>query len=118
VRNELIGVVFADGEIVSNLRWTQAIYDEMKAGGTMRSPDPLNENAVITAAQKTIEELMADEFIVHTDFVGTTFKPLLNEVKTLTGSEEGIQKILQQADTEAKAYAEKHISKKKAAKAG
>ncbi|MDJ0567186.1 MAG: type I-D CRISPR-associated protein Cas7/Csc2, partial [Microcystis sp. M49629_WE12] len=27
VRNELIGVIFADGEIVSNLRWTQAIYD-------------------------------------------------------------------------------------------
>jgi CRISPR-associated protein Csc2 len=27
MRNELIGVVFADGEITSNLRWTQAIYD-------------------------------------------------------------------------------------------
>src|SRR6476469_951304 len=29
VRNELIGVIFADGEIVSNLRWTQKIYDLM-----------------------------------------------------------------------------------------
>jgi len=29
VRNELLGVVFADGEIVSNLRWTQAIYDRL-----------------------------------------------------------------------------------------
>lgn len=119
VRNELIGVVFADGEITSNLRWTQAIYDQMKANNTLNSPDPLDEDDVIVAAKTAIEELMSEEFIVHTDFIGDSFKTLLDEVKTLTGSEEGIKSILQQADAEAKAYANKHISKKKAAaKAG
>ncbi|MFN6487915.1 MULTISPECIES: type I-D CRISPR-associated protein Cas7/Csc2 [unclassified Nostoc] len=119
VRNELIGVVFADGEITSNLRWTQAIYDQMKSNNTINPPDPLDEDDVITAAKNAIEALMADEFIVHTDFIGDTFISLINEVKTLTGSEKGIQTILQKADAEAKAYANKHISKKKtAAKAG
>lgn len=119
VRNELIGVVFADGEITSNLRWTQAIYDQMKANNTLNSPDPLDEDDVIAAAKTAIEELMSEEFIVHNDFIGDNFKTLLDEVKTLTGSEEGIKAILQQADAEAKAYADKHISKKKsAAKAG
>ncbi|MBW4454190.1 MAG: type I-D CRISPR-associated protein Cas7/Csc2 [Nostoc indistinguendum CM1-VF10] len=119
VRNELIGVVFADGEITSNLRWTQAIYDQMKANNTINPPDPLDEDDVITAAKNAIEALMADEFIVHTDFIGDTFVSLINEVKTLTGSEKGIQAILQKADAEAKDYAKKHISKKKtAAKAG
>ncbi|MDZ8225933.1 type I-D CRISPR-associated protein Cas7/Csc2 [Nostoc sp. ChiVER01] len=119
VRNELIGVVFADGEITSNLRWTQAIYDQMKSNNTINPPDPLDEDDVITAAKNAIEALMADEFIVHTDFIGDTFVSLINEVKTLTGSEKGIQTILQKADAEAKAYANKHISKKKtAAKAG
>jgi len=119
VRNELIGVVFADGEITSNLRWTQAIYDRMKANNTLHSPDPLDEDDVIAAAKTAIDELMSEEFIVHNDFIGESFKTLLNEVKTLTGSEEGIKAILQQADAEAKAYADKHISKKKsAAKAG
>lgn len=119
VRNELIGVVFADGEITSNLRWTQAIYDQMKANNTLNSPDPLDEDDVIAAAKRAIEELMSEEFIVHNDFIGDSFKTLLDEVKTLTGSEEGIKAILQQADAEAKAYADKHISKKKAAaKAG
>lgn len=119
VRNELIGVVFADGEITSNLRWTQAIYDQMKANNTLHSPDPLDEDDVIAAAKTAIEELMSEECIVHTDFIGDSFKTLLDEVKTLTGSEEGIKAILQQADAEAKAYADKHISKKKAAaKAG
>lgn len=119
VRNELIGVVFADGEITSNLRWTQAIYDQMKSNNTLNPPDPLDEDDVMTAAKNAIEALMADEFIVHTDLIGDAFVSLINEVKTLTGSEKGIQAILQKADAEAKEYANKHISKKKtAAKAG
>jgi CRISPR-associated protein Csc2 len=115
VRNELVGVVFADGEIASNLRWTQAIYDEMKTDNTLHSPDPLDEDDVINAAKTAIEGLMANEFIVHTDFIGEAFIPLLNEVKTLTGSETGIKIVLQQADAEAKNYAKKHITKKKTA---
>ncbi|HEY9880422.1 MAG TPA: type I-D CRISPR-associated protein Cas7/Csc2 [Leptolyngbyaceae cyanobacterium] len=118
VRNELIGVVFADGEIVSNLRWTQAIYDQMKADGTLKSPDPLDEDDVVTAATAAIQSLMAEEFIVHTDLIGGDFRSLLSEVKTLTASEDGIRSILNQANQEAKAYAEKHIGgKKKAASA-
>ncbi|GAX36493.1 type I-D CRISPR-associated protein Cas7/Csc2 [Nodularia sp. NIES-3585] len=113
VRNELIGVVFADGEITSNLRWTQAIYDQMKAHNTINPPDPLDEDDVITAAKSAIEALMADEFIVHTDFIGDAFSPLLNEVKKLVGDETGIKSVLEKADAEAKKYASTHISKKK-----
>lgn len=119
VRNELVGVVFADGEITSNLRWTQAIYDQMKSNNTLNAPDPIDEDDAIAAAKNAIEALMTDEFIVHTDFIGDAFEPLLDEVKALIGSEKGIQTILQKADAEAKAYAKNHISKKKtAAKAG
>lgn len=107
LRNELIGVIFADGEITSNLRWTQAIYDEMNLAEKLRSPDPLNEDEVTAAATKTIQELMEEEFIVHTDFIGDRFTPVLNEVKTLIRNEEGMQSILQQADAEAKDYVEK-----------
>ena len=120
VRNELIGVVFADGEIVSNLRWTQAIYDVMKTNGTLHSPDPLDENDVTAAAKDTIATLMAEEFIVHTDFIGGQLQPLLNEVKALIGNETTIKEVLQQADKEAKDYFKAHIekAKKTAAKAG
>ena len=120
VRNELIGVVFADGEIVSNLRWTQAIYDDMKAKGSLHSPDPLNEDDVISAAKTTIEALMSDEFIVRTSFIGDAFKPMLDEVKKLAGNEETMKAILQQAMKESKDYFGKHIEKPKkaAAKAG
>ncbi|KKD39756.1 type I-D CRISPR-associated protein Cas7/Csc2 [Limnoraphis robusta] len=112
LRNELIGVVFADGEIVSNLRWTQAIYDQLKTENKLGSLDPLDENDVIEAATSTIQMLMTEEFIVHTDFIGDGFTPLLTEVKALTRTEDGILQILRQADTDAKDYAGKHIKKK------
>lgn len=117
VRNELVGVVFADGEIVSNLRWTQKIYDQLQASKQLGTPDPLNEDEVTKAAKEAIASLMAEEFIVHTDFIGDDFKPVLDEVKALTGSEAGVKSILEQADVEAKTYNKKHISQKKKAAA-
>lgn len=113
VRNELIGVIFADGEITSNLRWTQAIYDLMKVEDTLKTPDPLDEDDVIRAATESIQELMSREFIVHHDLIGETFQPLLEEVKQLTRSEEGIRAILAKADVEAKAYFKKYVEKPK-----
>ncbi|MFN7808087.1 MAG: type I-D CRISPR-associated protein Cas7/Csc2 [Pseudanabaena sp.] len=114
VRNELIGVVFADGEITSNLQWTQAIYDRIPSD-ILQSIDPLSEDLVLENAKEAIAELLADEFTVHHDFIGTNFDALLNEVKALTTSEEGIKAILQKADDEAKAYAAVHIAKPKKA---
>lgn len=116
VRNELLGVVFADGEIVSNLRWTQAIYDRLPED-VLQSIDPLDENLVMETATIAIQDLMQDEFIVHTDFIGEDFQPILQDIKALTASEEGIISILNQANEEAKKYAEAHIGKKKKAKA-
>lgn len=108
VRNEIIGVVFADGEIVSNLRWTQAIYDRLP-DTLLESIDPLDETVVIETATAAINALMAEEFTVHTDFIGADFEPVLAEVKALTSTEVGMKAMLTQADTEAKAYNKAHI---------
>lgn len=112
VRNELIGVIFADGEITSNLRWTQAIYDEMKANNTINSPEPLDEDDVIAAAKTAIESQMADEFIVHEDYLNDQFTVLLKEVKAITANEDELKKLLKKADDEAKEYAKVHIKVK------
>ncbi|MBE9175432.1 type I-D CRISPR-associated protein Cas7/Csc2 [Synechocystis salina LEGE 06155] len=114
LRNELIGVIFADGEIVSNLRWTQAIYDLMTTQNQINPPDPLQESDVIEAAKTAIATLMTEEYSVHTDLIGEAFDPLLTEVKGLIGSEQGMISILQAADQQAKAYYNQYI--KKAAK--
>ena len=117
VRNELIGVVFADGEITSNLRWTQAIYDKLHGDDKLNSNNPLNEDDVIMAARAAIQTLMSEEFIVHEDFIGDKFTPLVTEVKAVIGNEDELKKMLKKADDEAKAYAKKHIKGKAGATA-
>ncbi len=116
VRNELIGVIFADGETVSNLRWTQKIYDLLSFDGKINPPDPLNEDDVKDAATKAIAELMTQEFISHTDFIADAFQPLLTEVKSITSNEARLKEMLTLANTESSAYADKHVSKKLADK--
>lgn len=111
VRNELIGVIFADGEIISNLRLTQKIYDLLNFAGKINPPDPLNEDDVRDAAIKAIAELMTQEFISHTDYIGDRFLPLLNEVKAITSDENKLKELLTQANAESSAYAQKYILK-------
>ena len=113
VRNELVGVIFADGEIVSNLRWTQKIYDLMKDANPtqINSPDPLNEDDVLKAAQDAMKALMDREYIPFTAFLGSDFEPLLSDVKQVTGDEVKLKELLTQANTESRDYAQKHILK-------
>lgn len=115
VRNQLIGVVFADGEIVSNLRWTQQIYDLLKNASPtqINPPDPLNEDDVIEAATEAMTQLMSEECIPHTAVLGGDFKPLLKEVVAITSNETKLKELLTQANEESTAYAQKYIAKTK-----
>ncbi|MGB3205990.1 MAG: type I-D CRISPR-associated protein Cas7/Csc2 [Crinalium sp.] len=111
IRNELVGIIFADGEIVSNLRWTQKIYDILTKEKQINLPDPLDENHVLSAAEQAINELMIKEYICHTDFIGDSFKPLLNEVQSITSNADQLKAMLTQANTESTAYAQKYVLK-------
>lgn len=118
VRNELIGVIFADGEIVSNLRWTQKIYDLMKNASQINLPDPLNEDDVLAAANRAIVNLMSEEFIPHTNFIGESLSPLLGEVKSIVSDETRLQEMLTTANAESSAYANKYVLKTSKEKKG
>lgn len=111
VRNELVGIIFADGEIVSNLRWTQKIYDLMTERNEIQPPDPLNEDHVRVAAKDAIVELMSEECIPHTDLMGDDLDSLLTEVKAITSDETQLKEMLTQANAESVAYAQKYIFK-------
>lgn len=111
VRNELVGVIFADGEIVSNLRWTQQIYDLMLERNEIQSPDPLNEDNVLVAAQDAIKAMMEKEYIPYTALIAHDFESLLSEVKQVTGDEAKLKELLTQANIESSAYTQKYISK-------
>lgn len=111
VRNHILGVVFADGEITSNLQWTQAIYDRLP-DDLLNSVDPLDETIVTEAATDSIEALLNDEPICKDVLLGEDFENLRDEVVALTSDRNNLQAILQQAKDESQAYHDTHIQSK------
>lgn len=59
IQNHLLGIVLADGEIFSNLRFTQRLYDELK--DELQPPNPVNEQKALAAAQAIIPSLLAQD---------------------------------------------------------
>lgn len=111
VRNQMLGVVFADGEITSNLQWTQSIYDRLPSE-VLQSIDPLDETLVIKAATESIQSLIANEVVCCDTIIGDEFETLKQAVVELTSDRTQLQLILTQADQEAKAYHDVHIQSK------
>ena len=57
VRNHLVGVIFSDCELFSNLEWTQATYDILREDAA--EPDfPLHLNHIRSASEEAISDLL------------------------------------------------------------
>lgn len=56
IRNHLVGVVFSDCEMFSNLEWTQTVYDALR--NSQDEPEfPLHVDTVFSQASQTITQL-------------------------------------------------------------
>lgn len=60
MKNRIIGVVFADGEIFSNLKLTQKIYD-LLAERKQTDNNPLNADHVLTAMRDALPALLKED---------------------------------------------------------
>ena len=49
--NHIIAVILTDGEIFSNLKFTQRLYDTLKTQGALNPPDPVNVPTALAAAR-------------------------------------------------------------------
>lgn len=101
VYNHLVGVVFANGEIFSNLRWTQAIYDRLP-----QHDDLLEREAVLRAAQEAYGALIEDEPVVRPwEQLGAEAAALCAEVTALYRDAGRSRALLQALAEQTRAYA-------------
>lgn len=112
VENHIVGVVFADGEIFSNLKLTQAIYDEM-CQGTEKLETPLNPEEVLKAANIVIPELLKDDGVVSTLYQNEQLRQILEDVNVIITDETTLRALLEQASKETEQYYMTHIAKGK-----
>lgn len=118
VHNHLLAIVFANGEIFSNLRFSQATYDLL--GDTGKLTEPLSRDAVFDASTKAYLDLMASEPVAKVqdgEWIGETLSQLLNEVSVLYQDETQTRALLVALNEKTRKYSlamEKKNSKKSA----
>lgn len=104
VENMVVGVVFADGEIFSNLELTQAVYDQLPV--EQRVKTPLQREAVREAIEAVVPALLSEDGVVATLFAGERLAMLLQETRQITSDEAHLREVLTKANAEAQRYAE------------
>lgn len=106
--NHIVGAVFADGEIFSNLKFTQAIHDAL---GHDKNETPLNPTKVIQTAQTVTAQLLQDDGVNYHLLDGENLQQLLGIVKSTTTDEGKMHLFLQEANAETQEYSERVIQK-------
>ena len=115
VENVITGIVFADGEIFSNLQLTQAIYDTLPQ--EQRVKTPLQRDAVQEAMESIVPQLLHEDGVVFQLFDRERLQALLQETLQITSDETRLKTVLTQANAETLRYAQTHGVDAKEAKA-
>lgn len=101
--NHIIGIAMCDGEIFSNLHFTQALYDALKQKGDINVP--ISEIRV--EAEDVVNELLKHEPVRKSQvIVGSQLAGLLEEVAGIYQDEARLQPTLTELYQQTKSYAE------------
>ncbi|GAB4459575.1 MAG: hypothetical protein Kow0070_14710 [Anaerolineales bacterium] len=105
MQNHIVAVVLADGEIFSNLLFTQALYDALK--DKITPPDPVNPQDVLSAAETLIPDLLQKDGVkVDQLLMGKDLQAFLGEVNALD-----MKALLDKAYADSRAYHQAWIAK-------
>lgn len=111
VKNHPLAVVFANGEIFSNLRYAQAIYDHLKENGQWS--EPLVRGTVLKAGESVYAALIAQEPAVRLEeLTGNELMALLAEAQALYQDEAQTKALLEALDAKTRKYAEDYGARK------
>jgi len=107
VENHLIAAVFSNGEIFSNLRLTQAIYDDAELGAAQaQMGQPLELNKVLLATDRAVGRLLAVEGVPQQQQIAGG--PLREAMINLTRDEQQLKAIINQSADQALLYAKQY----------
>lgn len=113
IENHIVAVAFTSGEIFSNLRFTQAIYDHMASNNQLEHT-PLSRQTVLSTASEVVPGLLRDEPVEQFQtLIGGSLETLLGEVRALYQDSIRVASFLQALDAKTRAYAEPLLGNKK-----
>ncbi|NUN64618.1 type I-D CRISPR-associated protein Cas7/Csc2 [Pseudanabaena biceps] len=109
VRNKIVAVIFADGEIFSNLRLTQKLHDLLGDACLPYAPDVLKSKT-----EEAISSLIREDGVLYELVIGEPLAALQNEAEAILSDETAFKAWLNALSQETLTYAEasKVIKKK------
>ncbi|MEB3887058.1 type I-D CRISPR-associated protein Cas7/Csc2 [Lyngbya sp. CCY1209] len=115
MKNHILGIIFADGEIFSNLYFTQALYDVFKSDLYAPIADIRGQ------ASPVIDRLLQEEPVrISHQFMGSELDELLREVSAIYQDETRLTEVMstlyEQTQTYAQMYGANSGTKKKGRK--
>jgi CRISPR-associated protein Csc2 len=117
MRNHLICVVLSDGEIFSNLKFTQRLFDVLTDQGSMTPPDPVDLSRALSAAREVLPELLREDGVrIDQLIIGSDIDQLLAELRSDNG--EQARELLAGAFQDSQAYYKRWIEKARPATRG
>jgi CRISPR-associated protein Csc2 len=107
VENHLVAIAFTDGEICSNLKLTQTLYDglEKDEAGKVKK-GPYQSSTLLKEMASALPSLLKEDRVTtHLLADGENLNALIEEVGELVTHEESLVRVLQQAYAESEDYA-------------
>jgi CRISPR-associated protein Csc2 len=114
VSNHVLGIVLADGELFSNLHFTQALYDALKQQDAIRPAQPVVVSTALEQARALVPTLIAAEPVAISQFLdGSELASFLADLSSRTRDEVGMRELLLAAQRDSAAYFEQYIQSQK-----
>jgi CRISPR-associated protein Csc2 len=110
--NHVVGIVLGDGEIFSNLLFTQALYDELAARNAIQAGMPIAPAAALKVVQGVVVGLLAaDGVALRQQLFGPELTAILNDLRERTRTPDGMRELLAAANGDSRAYFNAYIKK-------
>jgi CRISPR-associated protein Csc2 len=111
MRNYIAGIALCDGEVFSNLHFTQALYDALK--GDVNAP----VSDILQEVEKVSKQLLNEEPIRKNKLIfGAELEDLIGEVNAIYQDDARLQETMNTLYSQTKAYAESFGALKKKGK--
>jgi CRISPR-associated protein Csc2 len=108
MRNHVVAIVLSNGEIFSNLLFTQRLYDVLSPTGG----EPVAVNEAIRAAEQLVPALLAEDSVFDAQvLIGADLGSFLDDVRSM--DESALGELLQGARQECEVYHGNYIAKKR-----
>lgn len=113
MKNHLVGIAFCDGEVFSNLHFTQALYDALK--GDINAPI----GDILSQANTVSKELLNSEPVRKKKIVfDAELEEFVGEVNALYQNEDNLTEVITALSEQTKSYASTFGALKKKGKKG